>query len=84
MIVVGTVGNTRSRVPVNSVVCFYVVFGDVVVEVTILVARSCSFSRVVKVSAGLTDISGLTVGALDLINCSWSVFRFVFVLNISE
>ena len=50
----------------------------------IFVARLCSISRVVKVSAGLTDISGLRVEAFDLINCSWSVFRFVFALTISE
>ena len=37
-----------------------------------LVARLCSVSRVV--SAGLSDISGLAVGVVDLINCSWSVF----------
>ena len=35
MIVVGAIGNTRSRVPVDSMACFLVVFGDVVVEVTL-------------------------------------------------
>ena len=35
MIAVGTVGNTRSRVPVDSVACFQVVFGDIVVEVAV-------------------------------------------------
>ena len=34
LIVVGTVGYTLSRVPVNSMACFEVVFSDVVVEVT--------------------------------------------------
>ena len=35
LMVVGTVGYTRSRVPVDGVACFEVVFGDVVVEVTL-------------------------------------------------
>ena len=41
------------------------VFGDVIVEVTLLVARLCSVNRVVKF---LTDISGLAVGALLLVS----------------
>ena len=35
MIAVGTVGNTRSRVPVDSGASFQAVFGDVVVEVVV-------------------------------------------------
>ena len=35
MIAVGTVGNTRSRVPVDSGASFQAVFGDVVVEVAV-------------------------------------------------
>ena len=69
-------------VPVDSMAYFQVVFGNIIVEVTLLVARLCLVSRIV--SAGLTDISGLAVGAFDLINCSCSVFRLSFVLNISE
>ena len=54
------------------------VFGDAFVEVTLLVARLCSVSRVAKF---LAHISGVSVGAFDLINCSWSVFRFVFAVT---
>ena len=61
------------------------VFGDVVVEVNLF---SSSFgvrlAAWLNFYASLTDVSGLAVGAFDLLNCSWSVFRFVFVLNISE
>ena len=59
-------------------------FSDVVVGVTFL---SSSFVFVYSrgyVSAGLTGETGLAVGEFDLIKCSWSVFRFVFVLTISE
>ena len=49
-----------------------------------LVACLCSFSGVVKFH-GVTDVSGLVVGAFEIIvNCSWSALKFVFVLNISE
>ena len=49
-----------------------------------LVACLCSFSGVVKF-LGVTDISGLVVGAFEIIiNCSRSVLKFVFVLNINE
>ena len=34
--------------------------------------------------AGLTDISGLAVAAFDLINCSLSVPRLVFVFDVSQ
>ena len=47
----------------------------------------CSFvlgqSRA-KVSAAFTNVSGLAVATFDLVNCSLSVLRFVFVLDISK
>ena len=47
------------------------------------VARLFSQSSV-QISAGLTDISGLAVAAFDLINCSLSVPRLVFVFDVSQ
>ena len=37
-----------------------------------------------KVSAGFSSVRSLAVAALDLIYCSLSVLRFVFVLDISK
>ena len=84
MIEVGTVGYTRRRVPVDSVVCFQVVFGDVVVEVTLFSSLFVFVESRGLVSGGLTDISGLAEGAFDLINYSWFVLRFFFALNIGD
>ena len=38
----------------------------------------------VKVSASLTNVGGLAVGAFDLVNCSLSVVGFVSVLNVGH
>ena len=48
-----------------------------------MVARLCSVSHVVKFLpvSPIIIISGLAVEAVDLINCSWSVFGFVFSLT---
>ena len=35
-------------------------------------------------SATLTDVGGVPVGAVDLINCSLSVPRFVWVFDVSQ
>ena len=60
------------------------VFSNVIVDVTI---SHCTFafgqSRA-KVSAGFTNVSSLAVAAFDLVYCSLSVLRFVFVLDISK
>ena len=57
---------------------------NVIVDVTI---PRCSFvfgqSRA-KVSAGFTNVRSLAVAAFDLVYCSLSVLRFVFVLDISK
>ena len=37
-----------------------------------------------KVSAGFTDVRSLAVAAFDLVYCSLSVLRFVFVFDISK
>ena len=47
--------------------------------------RSFVFSQSsCEVSASLTDVRGVAVGAIDLINCSLSVPWFVFVFNVSQ
>ena len=37
-----------------------------------------------EVSASLTDVGGVAVGATDLIYCPLSVPRFVFVFDVSQ
>ena len=37
-----------------------------------------------EVSASLTDVGGVAVGAIDLIYCSLSVPRFVSVFDVSQ
>ena len=60
------------------------VFSNVIVDATIS-RRSLVFvqSRA-KVSAGFTNVGSLAVAAFDLVYCSLSVLRFVFVLGISK
>ena len=38
----------------------------------------------IKVTTGLTDVSGLAVEAFDLVYCSMSVLQSVFVLDIHK
>jgi len=55
-----------------------------IVDITIS-SRSFVFNQsYVEIPAGLTNISGLAVAAFDLINCSLSVARFVFVFNVRQ
>ena len=59
-------------------------FSNVIVDVTIC-RRSFVFGQSrAKVSSGFTNVSSLAVAALDLVYCSLSVLRFVFVLDISK
>ena len=60
------------------------VFSNVIIDVTIS-RRSFVFGQsCAKVSAGFTNVSSLAVGAFDLVYCSLSVLRFVFVLDTSK
>ena len=55
------------------------VFGDVVVKVTL------KLLNYVRLVAWLSLCHRYKwPGSRSITNCSWSVFRFVFVLNISE
>ena len=63
------------------------VLSNVIVDVTIS-RRSFAFGQSLrlraKVSPGFTNVSSLAVAAFDLVYCSLSVLRFVFVLDISK
>ena len=60
------------------------VLSNVISDVTIS-RRSFVFGQSrAKVSAGFTNVSSLAVAAFDLVYCSLSVVRFVFVLDISK
>ena len=59
-------------------------FSNVIVDITIS-RRSCVFSQCcVEIPASLSDVGGLAVGALDFVNHSLSVVRFVLVFNVSQ
>ena len=61
-----------------------VLFSNVIVDIAFL-RRSFVFSQSgFEVSAGLTDLGGVPVGAVDLINQSLSVPRFVLVFDVSQ
>ena len=65
--VVGAVGWALRRVPVNSVVRKSVMFSNVIVDIA-FPRRSFVFSQSsCEVSASLTDVGGVAVGAIDLI-----------------
>ena len=60
------------------------VFSNVIVDVTIP-RRSFVFGQLHgKVAAGFTNVRSLAVTAFDLLYCSLSVLRFVFVLEIGK
>ena len=60
------------------------VLSNVIVEVTISRGSFVFGQSRAKVSAGITNVSSLAVAAFDLVYCSLSVVRFVFVLDISK
>ena len=72
------------RVLVNGVVRKSVMFSNMIVDIA-FPRRSFVFSQSrCEVSASLTDVGGVAVGAIDLIYCSLSVPRFVFVFDVSQ
>ena len=59
-------------------------FSNVIVDI-IISLRSFVFSQAcLEVTASLSDVGGLAVGALDFVNRSLSVVRFVLVFNVSQ
>ena len=61
-----------------------VLFINLIVDIA-FPRRSFVFSQSgCEVSASLTDVGGVAVGAIDLIYCSLSVPRFVSVFDVSQ
>ena len=59
-------------------------FSNVIVDIA-FPRRSFVFSQSgSEVSASLTDVGGVPVGAVDLINWSLSLPRFVWVFDVSQ
>jgi len=82
--VVCAVGWALGGVPVGVVVCRLMMCSGVIVGIAIS-GGSFVFGRSgVGVSAGLTGVGGLAVGAFDLVNCSLPVVRFVTVFHVGQ
>ena len=71
-----------ARVPVNTEVRKSMMFSIVVVDITFPCGLSEFSQSCCKVSASLSDVGGLPVGAIDLIKGSLSVPQFVLVRNV--
>ena len=59
-------------------------YSNVIVGITISRGSFLSSQSRVQISAGLTSVGSLTVGAFDTVNCSLSVVVFVPVLNVGQ
>ena len=59
------------------------VFSNVIVDITIS-RRSFVFSQSRAKVSGLTNLNGPKVAEFDVVCCSLSLLRFVFVLDISK
>ena len=59
-------------------------YSNVIVGVTISRGSFVFSQSRVKVSASLTNVGSLAVGAFDLVNCSLSVVGFVSVTLVSK
>ena len=70
--------------PVNVVVCQLMMYSNAIVDITISRGSFVFSQSCVQVSASLTDVGSLAVGAFDLVNCSLSVVGFVPVFNIGQ
>ena len=57
---------------------------NVIVDITISRGSFVFSQSRVKVSASLTDVGSVAVGAFDLVNCSLSVVGFVPVFNVGQ
>ena len=58
--------------------------GEPVVGITIFCSSFVFSQSCVKVSASLTNVGSLAVGAFDLVNCSLSVVGFVPVFYVGQ
>ena len=65
-------------------VCQLMMYSNVIVGITISRGSFVLSQSRVKVSASLTNVGSLAVGAFDLVNCSLSVVRFVSVFHVGQ
>ena len=65
-------------------VCQLTMYSSVIVGITISRGSFVFSQSHVKVSASLTNVGSLAVGAFDLVNFSLSVVGFVAVFNVGE
>ena len=63
-------------------VCQLIMYSNMVVGITIFRGSFVFSQSRVKVSASLTNVGSLAVGAFDLVNCSLSIVGFVLVFNV--
>ena len=68
----------------NVVVCQLMMYSNVIVGIGISRGSFMFSQSRVKVSASLTNVGSLAVGAFDLVNCSLSVVRFVSVSHVGQ
>ena len=73
-----------STVPVNVLVCQLMMYSNVIVDITISRGSFVFSQSRVQVSASLTNVGSLAVGAFDLVNGSLSVVGFVPVFNVGQ
>ena len=65
-------------------VCLLTMYSNVIVGITISPGSFVFSQSRVKISASLTNVGGLAVGAFDLVNCSLSVVRLVPDFNVGQ
>ena len=65
-------------------VCQLIMYSNVIVDITISRGSFVFSQSRVQVSASLTDVGSLAIGAFDLVNCSQSVVGFVPVFNVGQ
>ena len=70
--------------PVNVVVCQLMMYSNVIVGITISCGSFVFSQSRVKVSTSLTNIGSLAVRAVDLVDCSLSIVRFVSVFHVGQ
>ena len=59
-------------------------FSNVIVDITISHCLFVFSQCCLEVPASLSDVGGLAVGALDLVNRSLPIVRFILVFNVSQ
>ena len=59
-------------------------YSNMIAGITISRSSFVFSQSCVEVSASLTSVGGLAVGALDLVNCSLSVVGFIPVFHVGQ